>query len=48
VQKYKDIGARLEDSYVVTATGVRNLSERVPRTVEEIEAFMRTSTPASR
>jgi Xaa-Pro aminopeptidase len=48
VQKYKDIGARLEDSYVVTATGLRNLSARVPRTVEEIEAFMRTSAPASR
>jgi Xaa-Pro aminopeptidase len=48
VQKYKDTGVRLEDSYVVTATGLRNLSERVPRTIEEIEAFMRTSTPASR
>jgi Xaa-Pro aminopeptidase len=48
VQKYKDIGARLEDSYILTATGLENLSERVPRTVEEIEAFMRSGAPASR
>jgi Xaa-Pro aminopeptidase len=48
VQKYKDIGVRLEDSFVLTAAGLRNLSARVPRTVEDIEAFMRSATPASR
>src|SRR5688572_31566334 len=48
VQKYKDIGVRLEDSFILTETGVKNLSARVPRTVAEIEAFMRSSVPASR
>ncbi len=48
VQKYKDIGVRLEDSFILTATGLKNLSASVPRTVEEIEAFMRSGAPASR
>lgn len=48
VQKYKDIGVRLEDSFVLTAAGLRNLSARVPRTVEDIEAFMRPAPAASR
>jgi Xaa-Pro aminopeptidase len=48
VQKYKDIGVRVEDSFVLTETGLRNLSARVPRTVDDIEAFMRSPAPASR
>ena len=48
VQKYKDIGVRLEDSFILTATGLKNLSASVPRTAAEIEAFMRSGAPASR
>jgi Xaa-Pro aminopeptidase len=41
VRKYKDIGVRVEDSFLLTDTGLKRLSARVPRTIEEIEAFMR-------
>jgi Xaa-Pro aminopeptidase len=41
VQKYKDIGVRIEDSFLLTDTGLTRLSAQVPRTVEEIERFMR-------
>jgi Xaa-Pro aminopeptidase len=50
VRKYKDIGVRIEDSFLLTREGLKRLSETVPRTVEEIESFMRRSqvTPAPR
>ena len=38
--KYRDIGVRVEDSFLLTETGLVRLSARVPRTLEEIEAFM--------
>jgi Xaa-Pro aminopeptidase len=41
VKKYADLGARVEDSFVLEETGVRRLSASVPRTIEEIEAFLR-------
>lgn len=44
VQKYKDIGVRIEDSFLLTEKGLTRLSAAVPRTVEEIETFMRGST----
>jgi Xaa-Pro aminopeptidase len=40
VQRYRDIGVRVEDSFLLTADGLEVLSETVPRTVEEIESFM--------
>jgi Xaa-Pro aminopeptidase len=40
VLKYKDIGVRVEDSFLLTETGLVRLSARVPRTLEEIEAFI--------
>ena len=40
VQKYARIGIRVEDSFLLTETGLVRLSARVPRTLEEIEAFM--------
>jgi Xaa-Pro aminopeptidase len=40
VQKYKDIGVRIEDSFLLTETGLERLSAGVPRTVEEIEAIV--------
>jgi Xaa-Pro aminopeptidase len=41
VQKYKNIGVRIEDSFLLTDTGLERLSAAVPRTVEDVEAFMR-------
>ena len=40
VQKYKDIGIRIEDSFLLTESGLENLSRSVPRTLEEVERFM--------
>jgi Xaa-Pro aminopeptidase len=42
VQKYNGIGIRVEDSFLLTESGLQRLSASVPRTVEEIESFMRT------
>jgi Xaa-Pro aminopeptidase len=41
VKKYQDLGVRIEDSFLMEETGLRRLSAAVPRTVDEIEAFMR-------
>jgi Xaa-Pro aminopeptidase len=41
VDKYKGLGIRIEDSFLLTASGLERLSAKVPRTIEEIEAFMR-------
>jgi Xaa-Pro aminopeptidase len=37
VQRYKNIGVRIEDDYLITASGVEWLS-RAPREIREIEA----------
>jgi Xaa-Pro aminopeptidase len=37
----EDLGVRVEDTVVITETGCENLTPGLPRTVEEIEAFMR-------
>ena len=41
VQKYKDIGIRIEDSFLLTDTGLTRLSAKVPRTAAEVETFMK-------
>ena len=41
VEKYKNIGVRIEDSYLLTPTGLERLSATVPRTIEEIETWMK-------
>lgn len=43
VQKYKNIGVRIEDSFLLTPSGLTRLSATVPRTIEEIESFLRRS-----
>jgi Xaa-Pro aminopeptidase len=48
VQKYKDIGVRIEDSFLLTERGLERLSERVPRTIADIEAFMKPEGTARR
>ena len=40
VERYNNIGIRIEDNYVVTATGLERLSIG-PREAAEIEALMR-------
>ncbi len=40
VHKYADIGVRVEDTFLLDASGATRLSGAVPRTIPEIEAFM--------
>lgn len=47
VTKYLDIGVRIEDSFVVERSGVRNLSSDAPRSIEDVELFMRGRRAAS-
>ena len=42
VERYKNIGVRIEDSVLLTSAGPKRLSAKVPRTIEEIERLMRT------
>ena len=46
VKKYLDIGVRIEDAFLLEENGLRRLTASVPRTIEEVESFMRTRTPA--
>ena len=39
-EKYKGIGVRIEDDLLITADGVRWLSEALPRKIHEIEEFI--------
>ena len=39
-EELRGIGIRIEDDVVVTSDGVRNLSEALPREVDEVEAWM--------
>lgn len=41
VQKYRNIGVRIEDSFLLTEKGLERLSAPVPRTIDEIESFMK-------
>jgi len=45
VKKYADIGVRVEDSFLLEESGLRRLSASVPRTIEEIEAFLQKRQP---
>jgi Xaa-Pro aminopeptidase len=39
-EKYKNIGVRIEDDMLVTATGVEWMTKDLPRTIADIENFM--------
>jgi Xaa-Pro aminopeptidase len=41
VQKYKNIGVRIEDCYLLGNSGLERLSAGVPRTIEEVEQFLK-------
>ncbi len=42
VTKYADIGVRIEDSFLLDDGGLQRLSGSVPRTIPEIEAFLKS------
>lgn len=41
MERYRDIGVRIEDVFIFGAAGVERVSEGAPREIEEIEALMR-------
>jgi Xaa-Pro aminopeptidase len=41
VERYRDIGVRIEDVYFLTNAGVERLSAGVPREIDDVEALMR-------
>lgn len=47
VQRYRNIGVRIEDDYFITPTGAERISEGAPREIAEIEALMASPAPAT-
>lgn len=43
-KKWWNIGVRIEDDILITETGCINLSEKAPRTIEEIEKLMKSKS----
>ena len=39
-EKYKGIGVRIEDDILITPDGYRNMSQSIPRKLEEVETTM--------
>ncbi|HKH94355.1 MAG TPA: aminopeptidase P N-terminal domain-containing protein [Gemmatimonadaceae bacterium] len=44
--KYSGMGIRIEDDYVVTSSGTEWMSKGTPREITEIEALMKSASPA--
>ena len=47
VRKYADLGVRVEDSFLLQDSGAARLTGAVPRTIEDIEAFLRKRAAAA-
>ena len=48
LERYRDIGVRIEDDYLITSTGAERVSAGAPREIAEIEALMRETGPGNR
>lgn len=46
-EEYRGIGVRIEDDIVITEDGCRNLSDRLPRTADDLEAWMADLLPSA-
>jgi Xaa-Pro aminopeptidase len=46
VQRYQDIGVRIEDAYILTEGGLDRISAGAPREIADIEALMRSRSLA--
>lgn len=42
VEKYRNLGVRIEDSFVLTEQGLKSLSASVPKTIEAVEQRLQT------
>jgi Xaa-Pro aminopeptidase len=42
VNKYWDLGVRIEDAFILEESGLRRVTDGLPRTIDEVEAFMRS------
>lgn len=42
LERYRDIGVRIEDTYIFTEAGVDRVSAPVPREIDEVEALLAT------
>jgi Xaa-Pro aminopeptidase len=47
VRKYADLGVRVEDSFLLLDSGAVRLTGSAPRTIEEIESFLRNRPAAA-
>ena len=47
-EEFRGIGVRIEDDILVTADGAENLSAGIPRTADEVEAWVRGASRAER
>ncbi len=47
VEKYRNIGVRIEDVYIFSESGVERASAGVPRDIDEIEALMAQPSPVA-
>ncbi len=46
-EKYRGVGVRIEDDFLITADGYEHLSRRVPRHLRDVERWMQSNKPRS-